>query len=99
MPSGTVYVGRPTRWGNPFQTASEYADAPPVSESDIREGLRGRDLACWCPPDGDCHADYLLIHDQSGTSWYQTIVSTDGQNPLTRYKWSIETLVMLHAHR
>ena len=22
--------------------------------------LRGRDLACWCSPDGPCHADVLL---------------------------------------
>ena len=22
--------------------------------------LRGRDLACWCPLDGPCHADILL---------------------------------------
>lgn len=22
--------------------------------------LRGRDLACWCPVDGPCHADFLL---------------------------------------
>lgn len=22
--------------------------------------LRGRDLACWCPPDQPCHADVLL---------------------------------------
>lgn len=24
------------------------------------EGLRGRDLACWCPLDQPCHADVLL---------------------------------------
>ena len=23
-------------------------------------GLRGRDLACWCPPESPCHADVLL---------------------------------------
>jgi hypothetical protein len=22
--------------------------------------LRGRDLACWCPPSAPCHADVLL---------------------------------------
>ncbi|MCB1343362.1 MAG: DUF4326 domain-containing protein [Pseudooceanicola sp.] len=22
--------------------------------------LRGKDLACWCPPDQPCHADVLL---------------------------------------
>lgn len=24
------------------------------------EALRGRDLACWCPPSSPCHADVLL---------------------------------------
>ena len=27
--------------------------------SDLHE-LRGKDLACWCPLDGPCHADVLL---------------------------------------
>ena len=27
---------------------------------DIMKGLRGRDLACWCPLDQPCHADVLL---------------------------------------
>lgn len=26
----------------------------------IRECLRGKDLACWCPLDQPCHADVLL---------------------------------------
>jgi hypothetical protein len=26
----------------------------------IREELRGKDLACWCPLDSPCHADVLL---------------------------------------
>ena len=31
---------------------------PPAGRS--YEELRGRDLACWCPLDGPCHADVLL---------------------------------------
>lgn len=27
----------------------------------IRAELRGKDLACWCPPDAACHADTLLL--------------------------------------
>ena len=30
------------------------------SDDVIREALAGRDLACWCPLDGPCHADELL---------------------------------------
>lgn len=32
---------------------------PPTRE-EIREELRGKDLACWCPLDQPCHADVLL---------------------------------------
>lgn len=27
---------------------------------EIREHLRGKNLACWCKPGGKCHADVLL---------------------------------------
>jgi hypothetical protein len=30
------------------------------TDGEIREELAGRDLACWCPVDGPCHADVLL---------------------------------------
>ena len=85
MPEGAVYVGRGTRWGNPFRvgktqmhdirdaTAQECVDlyrewvtAPQGTVAEIREHLRGRDLACWCPLEDEhgnrvpCHADVLL---------------------------------------
>lgn len=89
MPVNTVYVGRPTQWGNPFRVGSPNADdcmvcgdraeavakyrselttfaADPCnsfvdcSVAGIREQLRGKDLACWCPLDQPCHADVLL---------------------------------------
>lgn len=28
--------------------------------SDVRQELRGKNLACWCPPGSPCHADVLL---------------------------------------
>jgi hypothetical protein len=31
-----------------------------VTIAQIRERLRGKDLACWCPLDQPCHADVLL---------------------------------------
>jgi hypothetical protein len=30
------------------------------SNEEIRSALRGKNLACWCPLDGPCHADVLL---------------------------------------
>jgi hypothetical protein len=62
MPPGAVYVGRPTRWGNPFRGAEavpQYAAWFPTSGLDYRE-LRGRSLVCWCPLSQACHADILL---------------------------------------
>ena len=95
MPEGAVYVGRPTKWGNPFsielardfhagfgQPASggtpretavqwfrewlhgEWSDDrelpnPPTAD-EIRDELRGKDLACWCRTGACCHADVLI---------------------------------------
>ena len=32
---------------------------PPTTE-EIQRELCGKNLACWCPPNADCHADVLL---------------------------------------
>lgn len=60
-PPGVVYVGRPTRWGNPYETAEEYREhvLPGLSAEDL-EPLRGKILMYWCALDADCHADALL---------------------------------------
>jgi hypothetical protein len=118
MPPNTIYVGRPTKWGNPFNFSSSdncwnalalgcrgdakgrreaavkafrqwIADprgrvkemdfalvmeckgktvqlgprakagtAP--SHEEVRQSLRGKNLACFCPLDQPCHADVLL---------------------------------------
>lgn len=74
MPPNTVYVGRPSRWGNPFlpmidESAARRADlfwqATVLWQTepwwgDWIEPLRGKDLACWCRLDQPCHADVLL---------------------------------------
>lgn len=73
MPVGAVYVGRPTRWGNPAPadpTPDGRAAAVAAYRAWIagrpdliaaaRQALAGRDLACWCPLDQPCHADVLL---------------------------------------
>jgi len=70
MPPNTVYVGRPTKWGNPFLGGSRVkmtADFYRWVNMQIYMGkyhdleeLRGKDLACWCPERELCHADVLL---------------------------------------
>ena len=67
MPEGAVYVGRPTKWGNPYRVEGRgRAEAVELfrrnffySGLDATE-LRGKDLVCWCPLDEPCHADVLL---------------------------------------
>jgi len=70
MPEGAIYVGRPTRYGNPF-TEEEYGNlAVLIFEQNLKivlavspdflKPLRGKDLACWCPSGSACHADVLL---------------------------------------
>jgi len=42
----------------PLGPAIKAGPAPPRWE--IRDALRGKNLACWCSLDGPCHADVLL---------------------------------------
>ena len=72
MPENTVYVGRPTKWGNPYQNPDDpsssvesYWNAMEAGElgftgEDVVRELRGKNLACWCALDASCHADVLL---------------------------------------
>lgn len=74
MPPGAIYVGRPTKYGNPYRPQMPGVDSPasiiPLFEEHLRQALvrepgfldelRGKDLACWCHPLAPCHADVLL---------------------------------------
>ena len=65
-----VYIGRPSKWGNPFVigkdgTRSEVIAAyeewllsKPELVAALPE-LKGKTLACWCAP-LPCHGDVLL---------------------------------------
>jgi hypothetical protein len=70
-PAGSVYVGRPTIWGNPFTIGkdgtraevvlkySAWLNERPELKAKARAELRGKDLVCWCAP-ALCHAQVLL---------------------------------------
>lgn len=74
IPANTVYVGRPTVWGNQFDHQKiGRAEAVRLYREWLEHHLlvntymakhvaelRGRHLACWCPIDQPCHADVLL---------------------------------------
>ncbi len=60
MPDGVIYVGRPTKWANPFPVSTTMSAEDAVRRyrnfihASIRFGgisleeLKGRNLACWC---------------------------------------------------
>lgn len=70
-PKGAVYVGRPSRFGNPFKLDDErdredvlkkYEEwllSQPELVAEVKKELKGKHLVCWCAP-LLCHADALL---------------------------------------
>lgn len=53
LPPNTVSVAAYRRW------VEENPEGQRVA-AEAREALRGKNLACWCPLDGPCHAEVLL---------------------------------------
>ena len=73
MTDNTQYVGRKTKWGNPFKITEEASREKSVrlfsewldnldetKREELLGPLRGKNLACWCKLDQPCHADILL---------------------------------------
>ena len=70
VPTGAVYIGRPSIWGNPFVIGKDGARDEVVAkfEGYVRSKpdllaqlpkLAGRDVVCWCAP-ARCHGDVLV---------------------------------------
>jgi hypothetical protein len=64
-----VYIGRPSKWGNPFVIGRDGTRAEVVAQyrrwlltqADLLAALpelKGRTLGCWCAPHA-CHGDVL----------------------------------------
>ena len=76
---GAVYIGRPSIFGNPFPLSDEADRTRVINQyktyfrlrmqdpefAAAVEGLRGKDLACYCAPK-PCHGD-VIIDYLSGT--------------------------------
>lgn len=67
---GSIYIGRPSKWGNPFPLKREedrdkilkkYEDWIMKNKELLAQisELRGKDLVCWCAPK-KCHGEILL---------------------------------------
>jgi len=69
-PADAVYIGRPSKWGNPFVIGRDgdrasvilkyenYLLNSPELLKQLDE-LRGKDLVCFCSPNA-CHGDVLI---------------------------------------
>lgn len=69
-PRDVVYIGRPSKWGNPFVIGKDgdrasvilkyenYLLNSPELLKQLAE-LRGKDLVCFCSPNA-CHGDVLI---------------------------------------
>lgn len=70
IPAGAVYIGRGSKWGNPFvigrdgdraTVIAKYARYLRTRHDLLRalDELRGKDLVCFCAP-LECHGHLLL---------------------------------------
>lgn len=69
IPINAVYIGRPSKWGNPFVIGKDgtrqevivkferWILGQPQLLAQLNE-IKGRDLVCWCAPEA-CHGDVL----------------------------------------
>lgn len=65
-----VYIGRPSKWGNPFAIGAAWTreevveqyevwlETQPQLLADLHE-LKSKTLGCWCSPKA-CHGDVLM---------------------------------------
>jgi Domain of unknown function (DUF4326) len=71
-----VYVGRPSKWGNPFALGRDGTRSEVISKYrcwvvrqthliNALDELCGKDLICWCAPLA-CHAE--VLRDLSNTA-------------------------------
>lgn len=70
-PFNAVYIGRPSKWGNPWEIGvhgtrahvialyRDYILNRPKLLAAVKKELVGKDLLCFCSPNS-CHGDFLL---------------------------------------
>lgn len=71
IPSGSVYIGRPSKWGNPFVVGKDGTRTEVIEKfknwltenkekkTAAKRELKGKDLVCFCSP-LPCHGDVLI---------------------------------------
>lgn len=71
IPAGAAYIGRPSKWGNPFAIGKDgnraeviekyrlWLETQPALVEAAKRELAGKDLVCFCAPSA-CHGDVLV---------------------------------------
>ena len=69
LPKGSVYIGRPSKWGNPYVIGMDGTREEVIEKYRLHliasglvnevDELKGKDLVCWCAPE-PCHGDILI---------------------------------------
>jgi hypothetical protein len=71
LPPNSVYIGRPSKWGNPFTIGKDgnrwqviekyriWLDTQPGLKEQMKKELKGKDLVCFCVPRA-CHGNVIL---------------------------------------
>lgn len=65
-----VYIGRPSKWGNPYTIGKDGTREEVISKYEVHimtrpdlifalQELQGKTLSCWCKPKA-CHGDILV---------------------------------------
>jgi len=102
VPTGAVYIGRPSKWGNPFvigkdgtreEVIAKYRTwllAQPAKVEAVKRELAGKDLVCFCAPKG-CHGDVLLeVANVKWTASTPPILAARRIRWLTRFGYGID---------
>lgn len=69
IPPDAVYIGRPSKWGNPYVIGRDGTREEVIAKYKLHlhttglvnsvDELRGKDLVCFCAPK-PCHGDILI---------------------------------------
>ena len=97
VPAGAVYIGRGSKWGNPFRIGPDGDRAAVIVKYErwladqhqllrALDELRGCDLVCFCAP-RPCHGDLLLrlanaTRDERIAWWRRVKVAASSAQPL-----------------
>lgn len=103
-----VYVGRPSKWGNPFRSGrdgtreqviaryEEWLDRQPDLLADL-PSLAGLTLACWCSPLA-CHADVLARRAEQAAVLARRAAQPAAPRRVDRYAALCDVCLSAPAH-